>query len=97
MSNPLLQIRNRHIAQSGDPPIISNDDDRLYIGYFENPFGEQWIFTYDRGTKRAELRGGDIGWNSPCDVVDGLVTDLILGTEESEWLRACWRAAKPGG
>lgn len=25
-----------------------------YVGYFENPHGEQWIFTYNRETKRAE-------------------------------------------
>ncbi len=89
MSEPLLRIRNVHVSGSGDPPIVTNDDANLYVGYFENPFGEQWIFTYDRKTHSAELRGGDVGWNTINTVVDGKVADLILGTEEATWLQAC--------
>jgi hypothetical protein len=93
MSEPLLRIRNHHAAGCGDPPIISSDDPALYVGYFENPYGEQWVFTYDRKTRKAELRGGDIGWNTVQTVRDGKVDDLILGSEEVTWLRACWQAA----
>ena len=93
MPDPLLKVRNHHLASCGDPPIIVEDDTNTYIGYFENPFGEQWIFTYDRTNGDAILRGGDIGWNTNHGVVNGAVGDLILGEEEQAWLRACWLAA----
>ncbi|HUG68911.1 MAG TPA: hypothetical protein VMM76_14275 [Pirellulaceae bacterium] len=93
MSDPLLQIRNYHTVACGDPPIINGDDPNVYIGYFENAFGEQWIFTFDRATREAELRGGDIGWNSVHEVCDGKVEELVLGREELAWLQACWKAA----
>jgi hypothetical protein len=93
MSEPILRIRNHHSAVCGDPPIVNGDDPALYIGYFENPHGEQWIFTYHRKTGSAELRGGDTGWNTVHEVEDGSVRGLTLGREESAWLQACWRAA----
>lgn len=93
MSEPLRRIRNHHAAACGDPPIIHGDDPAVYIGYFENPHGEQWVFTYHRETKRAELQGGDTGWNKCLDVEDGTVEGLNLGQAEAMWLEACWRAA----
>jgi hypothetical protein len=93
MSEPLLRIRNHHTAQCGDPPIVNGDDPATYIGYFENPFGEQWVFTYNRDTKKAELRGGDAGWNKMFEVVAPTVMGLILSREEATWLGSCWRAA----
>ena len=45
MSKPLLQIANHHGAACGDPPIVPHDNPYLYIGYFENELGEQWVFT----------------------------------------------------
>jgi len=95
MSEPLLKIRNHHAVSSGDPPIIASEEAHCYIGYFENRFGEQWIFTVDRETRRATLQGGDAGWNSEHNVVEGKVADLILGDDEQFWLRACWMAAHP--
>lgn len=64
------------------------------IGYFENRYGEQWIFTYDRENETAVLRGGDTGWNSGFSVVDGVAEGLILSNEEQLWLRACWAAVQ---
>ncbi len=93
MSEPLLRIRNHHIPGCGDPPIVTGDDPALYIGYFENPHGEQWIFTYHRETGKAELRGGDAGWNSAHEVQDGSVRGLVLDTAERAWLMACWLSA----
>jgi len=92
MSTPLLSIRNNHALTSGDPPIASNSND-AYVGYFENMYGEQWIFTYDRPTKTASLHGGDVGWNKRMTVVDGGVPGLVLQSDEAAWLRACWNAA----
>ena len=96
MSEPLLRIHNHHVAGCGDPPIINGDDLDLYIGYFENPFGEQWVFTYHRKTRESELRGGDVGWNTVHAVADGKAAGLMLGKEEATWLQACWRAATGG-
>lgn len=96
MSEPLLRIRNRHGAGCGDPPIINSDDPDLYIGYFENRHGEQWVFTYHRKTLKSELRGGDCDWNIAYSVVDGAVADLNLETGEAAWLQACWLAATGG-
>jgi hypothetical protein len=93
MPDPLLTIRNNHAAACGDPPIVAAGESDRYVGYFENRFGEQWVFTYDRANGDAVLRGGDIGWNTNHAVVNGAVGDLILGEEEQAWLRACWLAA----
>jgi len=94
MSEPLLKIRNHHIPESGDPPIVDSESGNHYIGYFENPFGEQWIFTFDRDTGSAMLRGGDVGWNEQFDVTNGTLGDLILGQEEQLWLQACLLASQ---
>ena len=66
----------------------------LYIGYFENRSGEQWIFTFDRATREASLRGGEAGWDTAHPVRDGRVDGLILAPEEIAWLQACWSATR---
>jgi hypothetical protein len=66
----------------------------MYIGYFENSFGEQWIFTFDRDTGIALLRGGDVQWSEIFDVTNGGTGDLMLGKDEQLWLRACWSASQ---
>ena len=96
MAEPLLQIWNKHSTACGQPPAITNTDDRRYYGYFENRFGEQLFFVYDPDTKTAELRGGDIQWDKVATVQDGKV-DLVLGKAEAAWLRACWLAATAAG
>ncbi len=80
-------------SSCGDPPIVAAENSNTYVGYFENQFGEQWIFKYDRKSCDAVLRGGDIGWNTAHAVVNGAAGDLILGDDERAWLRTCWKAA----
>jgi hypothetical protein len=72
VSEPMLTIHNRHSATCGVPPAVSTEAAGLYIGHFENRYGEQWIFTFDRATREARLRGGDAGWppSTRC-VTDG--------------------------
>jgi hypothetical protein len=89
MSDPLLKISNHHAPASGDPPIIEDSKAEQYIGYFENMVGEQWIFTRDRATGVATLRGGDIGWNQEIDVTDGTTGELTLNASEAQWLECC--------
>ena len=94
MSEPMLTIHNHHAAASGIPPAFTNEAADLYIGYFENRHGEQWIFSFNRATREARLRGGDVGWASPHPVRDGRVDGLILAPEEAAWLQACWNATR---
>jgi hypothetical protein len=94
MSEPLLTIRNYHSAACGDPPIVTEEGHETYVGYFENQHGERWIFTCNRVTGEAILRGGDTGWNKPWPVVDGKVDGLNLNREEQLWLEACLATVK---
>jgi len=96
MSDPLLTISNHHSPGCGDPPIIDDRNSDLYVGYFANAYGEQWIFTHHRPSSLSQLRDGDIGWNSPVAVRNGSVQDLILSPSEAAWLAACWDAAVNG-
>jgi hypothetical protein len=77
-----------------DPPAVSTDAAGLYIGYFENRHGEQWIFTFHRATREASLRGGDVGGARAHPVRDGRVDGLILAPEETACLQACWSATR---
>ena len=61
MSAPMLTIHNRHSAACGIPPAFSAETADLHIGYFENRYGEPWIFTCHRAMREASLRGGDAG------------------------------------
>lgn len=89
----LLQVRNHHTAEAGTPPLVSDNDPTQYIAYFENPFGEQALFVFERTTRTATLYLGDAGWDTGYAVIDGLAPDLVLGEAELQWLRACWQAA----
>ena len=90
----LLEIDNLHGGDCDVPPSIDAAD--KYVGYFENCYGEQWVFVYDPERKVGELRGGDIGWDSVVQVKDGRA-DLTLGKAEAAWLEACWKAATFAG
>jgi hypothetical protein len=93
MNETLLLIRNRHLAACGVPAAITGDNPDVYLGYYENALGEQWVFTYDRTAKRGELRGGDAGWDKTLHVRDGRVAGLVLNAGESAWLESCWQSA----
>lgn len=88
----LLEIDNLHCEDAEDPPPhVEIDPNTTYVSYFENFYGEQWVFIGDRKTKEATLRGGDVGWDrfetlSP----DKLCPQVIIGVEEQLWIIACW-------
>ncbi|MBU0494231.1 MAG: hypothetical protein KKB13_20475 [Chloroflexi bacterium] len=93
MSNQtILRITNHHAATCGTPPTIAEQPGR-YLGYFENEFGEQWIFVREPGATTGMLYGGDAGWATGYPVIDGQAADLVLDAPETVWLRACWDAA----
>jgi len=89
---PLFVVSNHHAAQVGRPPAIDGDQADTYHGYFENRYGEQFVFVYRRDTAEGTLWGGDMGWE-PHSVVEGTVESLNLSCEETSWLQACWDAA----
>jgi hypothetical protein len=94
MNEPLLTINNLHAPDCGVPPHVWQvGDPNLYVGYFEGPNGDQWVFTYDRDARRGILRGGDITWNMAVRVEAGVAHDLVLEPSEAMWLRAAWAAA----
>ena len=88
----MFVVSNRHGAQAGRPPAIDGDEPGAYHGYFENRYGEQFVFVCRRDKGEGTLWGGDIGWE-PHPVVDGKVESLVLSSEERAWLQACWDAA----
>ena len=89
----LLQVRNRHLAEAGTPPRIVYPDANQYVGYFENGYGEQALFVYDRDARTGRLYLGDAGWETAHAVINGAVPDLILSESELLWVRACWQVA----
>ncbi len=92
MSQLVLAISNKHVSECDQPPTIDTSQSPDYIGYFENQFGEQWIFRFDRTTGRGTVRGGDDGWNCEHPVAEGRC-DIILDDAESRWLASAWAAA----
>ena len=90
---PLFQVRNHHSATCGTSPHIDDLRPNQYLGYFENQYGEQAVFVYDRDSNQALVYLGDAGWEIQHAVVNGTAPDLILSQPELLWLRACWQAA----
>jgi hypothetical protein len=64
----MLTIHNRHAAACGIPPAVSTEAADLYIGYFENRHGEQWIFTVPSRDARGAPpgRGRRLGHRAPA-------------------------------
>ncbi len=88
----LLEIDNLHGGDCDVPPSI--DAAEKYVGYFENCYGEQWVFVGDRKIGEAVVRGGDAGWATeyrvslkrPCPA------DLVLEDAEKQWIITCFMA-----
>jgi len=91
---PIFQVSNHHTPSCGRPPSVNGDAPGLYHGYFENRFGEQMLFVYDRVKGEGLLHCGDAGWERPHRVAEGRPEGLIMSPEEALWLEACLRAAR---
>ncbi|HMF36527.1 MAG TPA: hypothetical protein VKF17_07795 [Isosphaeraceae bacterium] len=62
----VFAAHNNHTPHCGLPPRVRNiDNPRLYYGYFENRFGEQFVFVFDPTTKTGTISGGDLDWGEP--------------------------------
>ena len=74
---------NRHHEQCGAPPRLRNTDNPgLYHGYFENRYGEQFVFTFDRATGTGTVSGGDLGWGDPKVFTRGLLDEALRSTQD---------------
>jgi len=66
----LFQISNHQSEDCGDPPQLPDDLDTgpYWRSYFENKYGEQWLFLYNEETKEAAIHSGDCGWKHKLGV-----------------------------
>ncbi len=98
----IFVARNGYSAQSGQPPVVEAGPGQ-YTSYFENQYGEQWIFVRQRGAQTATVYGGDIGWEEPRTMSGPpekqehyrTAAGLVLNMPEALWLAACWAASQP--
>ncbi len=87
----LLEIDNLHSTECGPPPSLDAKD--KYVGYFENSFGEQWVFIGDHKAGKAVVCGGDANWaKHEVSRENPFPAGLILNEPEKQWIVACFMA-----
>ncbi len=79
----IFAVYNTHHARCGAPPRLRNTDNPgLYYGYFENRYGEQFVFTFDRATGTGTVSGGDLGWGDPQVFTLGRLDEALRSTQD---------------
>jgi hypothetical protein len=74
---------NTHHERCGAPPRLRNTDNPgLYYGYFENRYGEPFVFAFDRATGAGTVSGGDLGWGNPKAFARGLLDEALRSTQD---------------
>ncbi len=77
----VFAAHNNHTAHCGQPPSLrTRDNPGLYHGYFENFFGEQFVFTYDRAAGTGTVMGGDLDWGNPKTFTRELLAEALRAT-----------------
>ena len=77
----VFAAQNNHDPSCGPPPRLRNTaDPGLYHGYFENRYGEQFVFTFDRATGAGTVWGGDLQWDKPQSFTVGLLDEALRST-----------------
>jgi hypothetical protein len=78
----VFAAQNNHDPRCGPPPRLRNTaDPGLYYGYFENRYGEQFVFTFDRVTGAGKVWGGDLGWAEAQSFTVGLLDEARRSTQ----------------
>ncbi len=78
----VFAAHNNHTPSCGRPPgLRSTADPGLYHGYFENCYGEQFVFTFDRAKGAGMVLGGDLGWDEPKSFTLDLVDEALRSTQ----------------
>jgi hypothetical protein len=73
---------NNHDPRCGRPPRLRNTaSSGLYHGYFENRYGEQFVFTFDGRTGTGTVAGGDLGWDGPKSFTLALLDEALRATQ----------------
>jgi hypothetical protein len=79
----VFAAHNNHDPRCGRPPRVRNTDNPgLYHGYFENRYGEQFAFTFDRATRTGMVSGGDLGRDDPKPFTLGLLDEVLRSTRK---------------
>ena len=79
----VFSAHNTHHERCGAPPRLRNTDNPgLYHGYFENRYGEQFVFTFDRATGTGMVSGGDLGWGEPRTFTRVLLDEALRTTQD---------------
>jgi hypothetical protein len=91
MAGPLLSIKNYHVAGCGTPPDFGAMKN-VYIGYFMDELGEQYVYLHKDETDEDLLYVGDISWESPLRVGDNGSVDGVNALA-AVWVAACWTSA----
>jgi hypothetical protein len=79
----VFAAHNNHDPSCGPPPRVRNTDNPgQYYGYFENRYGEQFVFTFDRATATVTVSGGDLGWNDRKAFTLGLLDEALGETRK---------------
>jgi hypothetical protein len=103
MAEDALTIPNQHSPQCGRlPQWALVRPVGAYLGYYENPYGEQWVLVASED--KVLLAGGDCGWEQayellrpPWDEIGQCRypewPNLVMTPEERSWLLACLAAA----
>jgi hypothetical protein len=80
----VFAAHNNHDPRCGRPPRLRNTaDPGLYYGYFENRYGEQFVFTFDRATATGTVSGGDLGWGDPKSFTLGLLEEVVRDVQRA--------------
>jgi hypothetical protein len=67
----------------GRPPRLRNTDNvGQYYGYFENRYGEQFVYTPDRTTGAATVSGGGFGGGDREPTTFGLLDEALRNTRD---------------
>jgi hypothetical protein len=65
-----------------DHHLRNTDNLGPYHDYFENRYGEQFVFTFDRTTGAGSVSGGDLGWGHPKAFTLGLLDEALRSTRD---------------
>jgi hypothetical protein len=78
----VFAAHNNHNRGCGRPPRIRNTSlPGLYYGYFENRFGEQFVFTFAQATGAGTVCGGDLEWDDRKSFTLDLLDEALRQTQ----------------
>jgi hypothetical protein len=78
----VFAAHNNHHERCGPPPRLRNTaNPGLYYGYFENRYGEQFVFIFDRATRTGTVSGGDLDWSNPRSFTLGQLDEVVRDTQ----------------